>query len=393
MKVQAMVIGIRGSCVALFLINVSVAGAQEASQAVWQTLGARMAKVVGVPHAQIAPRMAYMVEQKVPPGRVVYNMVRLAVVHRLRPSDAYHRWFTEGVSCAVTERLVREHFGDVLADGLAQMLDPGPFEPQRSQLNLRAWLDESWDVPLPFAREEQLAKARRAFAAMLASTLIDRHGEAVIDRILDHLRDQGVGMVGRDQLIAAVSAVTGEDWHARLTAHDAYPTDEAGRRAYAQAYNAAKAQADWPAAASASKRLMEWRPQRRAEDYARLALLLHKAGHPEAADGVLPHVIGRLTETQTKLPYQQLHVAYAVKTKRLAVAQAAAEAVLAVQPNHGQALLVRMNRQAAAQKWIQAKLTGQRIMRSSQDETDLPYVAAQKMVAAVEAMGLNRDDR
>lgn len=285
----------------------------------------------------------------------LHEVAEVTLVKTLEFKGFQRRWFCDGmanaVAVAVLARLGEEQEQWEWLEDFARHEEQ--YAPLRHRVNLRYWLAKEYEVEAPLPDEEMLTHARYHFATRIIQGLVDRHGEAILARIV------GAAIAGdrlsADDTLALLDRVTGEPVADLVRSHDEHPSDEAAATAYSSSFAAATEAGDKAAALSALLRLMEVRMRDTylASFYARAANLLRELGHVDAGAAVLQQQLRtarNVNDAQQEKGlvgvYHSLIVTYALDIDRPALADVSAEALLAENPRFLDALTIRAGRLA-----------------------------------------------
>jgi hypothetical protein len=322
------------------------------------------------------------------PHIAIHEVTELTLLRRVRPSDPYWRWFSDGFANAITGRLIARHLGEAAAREFAGAYDPNECKDLQRQINLRYWMLGNYSAYVsrsPVGAERRIQHARYTYAMLEAQRLIDAHGIDCVRRILDAVSTRQ-SRKGAD-LLEVIRDVTGEDMDERLSRYQDFQTRAEGMIQYADARLGATQEKDLEAMFVNGLRLMELDNDVGSPQYLRhfmnAARLLAMMGHEEAGDAAIQQAIDLYSKDQTgggRRAAMEMFVAYALDRNKPHKALAAAEELLAVDPQNVPALSVKMLVSLHDRKLPEARAYALQI-QSLAEEQSVPYRVASQVLA------------
>jgi hypothetical protein len=292
---------------------------------------------------------------------VIHEVAEVTLVREVRFSTVHRRWFCDGVAEVVTLKTLRRLGKDEAAED--HYRDPQAHAKWRDRANLRYWLAVEHEIEAPLEHEESLTDARYAFAAHEVKRWTDRHGEAVISKIVNQLAEKQP--VSQDALLEAVQSVTGTDMRKRLARYNAYDSKSDAIEAYQTAYVEAGDKGNTKQELIAFLRLVEIRLADRFESgyYARSARLLAELGKTEAGAEVLKSAAETWGDKRPEArdAFRVQLVRYAFEQDQLSLAHEAATKLLQSKPKYVKAMVIHADRLANAGQEARAAEIASRI--------------------------------
>jgi hypothetical protein len=320
-------------------------------------------------------------------GTALHEVIEMTLIERMRPTDPYFRWFSDGFANAITLVLMEKYVGAEAAQRWSAGNDPSRYSSLQQELNLGYWMAADSCIHferMPVQAEAQVEYARYAFSLFEARALIDKHGLDCVRQIVDAFRTKEMRK-GSD-LLDAIAATTGEDMKARLARYQTFGTREEGLAKYDRHVNfdAPLSEKECETAFGNVLRLMEVRGERYSSNHLQntmtAALLLAKMGHGEIADGTMRECLERYSQgTDKNDRYAALEVftIYALGSNRPSVAQKAADEILAKAPDNVSALLVKTYTAREAGNKAQAEEYAQQVLRLTKPASPAHRAVAQ----------------
>jgi TPR repeat protein len=229
----------------------------------------------------------------------LHEMVEMTLlVHMLKPRDPYCRWFSDGFANAISIRVLKNNGEEKSAARLADAYEVTKHAALLGKVNLQYWMtlgksvfDESPRGALD--SEGDLEQARYSYATHEAVRLIDRHGIGCVAKILAKTCAIKGGASGQD-VLNAVSEVTGEDIAKRFLRYQSFKTRAEGLGVYTKQYQTALAGGDYEIALGALLRMYELQDKRDFQAVCdQAAKLLFKLGRKDAGDRVVARAKSR----------------------------------------------------------------------------------------------------
>jgi hypothetical protein len=280
----------------------------------------------------------------------MHEITELTLLERLRPTDPYFRWFSDGFANAITCVLLEKYLGAEAAQAFAAANDTSKFRELEKELNLRYWMGVSFSVHadrMPVQAENRMDYARYAYAMLEAQRLIQAHGLDCVRRILDAVR--GKDSRRGDDILAAIQQVTGEDMEPRLGRYQTFPTTTEGIPKYVQAYQTAQEAKNYEQMFVNVLRIMELRGDvfsvNNLQSFHNAALLLFKMGYAQAGDEVMQNAIALFSKSPApggREAAQEAFLLYALTCDTPAKAEKIADELLKTHPTNVSSLTVKM---------------------------------------------------
>ncbi|MAE62375.1 MAG: hypothetical protein CMJ49_13595 [Planctomycetaceae bacterium] len=298
-----------------------------------------------------------------------HEIAEYVIFSRLRPSDPYFRWFSDGFANAIAGRLISKHMGAKAGRDFAAMHDVAPHADLRRHVNLYYWMGVDYCIETPLEKDGRLTLARYAYATSEADRLIDAHGLECVRLILDQV-DTGGAFEDSRRLFPAVMEVTGEDMEQRFKRYQLFDTKAACIEYYAEQSNAAVKRRDYAESLYATQRMLELKGPEDPRFYSNSAWVLFRMGHEDMGDrAILDHAdfCKRRGNRTAEAIMHKLFIDYALHCRNLAKAVPSAQEVLADEPEHVPAMAVEMLRVGEAGNTELAHMTARRILELEPD--------------------------
>ncbi|MEM9881698.1 MAG: hypothetical protein AAF800_02125 [Planctomycetota bacterium] len=271
-----------------------------------------------------------------------------------RRVDPHWRWFSDGVANAVTLRVLRNHGH---ADEAALMRDTfgtDAHAERQGTLNLRYWLEATYEPKVEALGESERRDARYAFATAEVERLIEDHGTGWIAEVRAEL--DASPRPGSALIVDAIQRSTGVDMDARLDAYQSFTDRDAEVLRLAEAYGNARAAENYDAAAVAAMRLLELQFVRRdraptANAYLAVVKPLTFSDHPGDALAVLRKIdemFGDRLDRSDRLELAVMAALTAVRAGDLAAGDPLVQPMIDHQPDHALPLLFLAHRAHAS---------------------------------------------
>ncbi len=283
-------------------------------------------------------------------GMALHETTEMTLVDRLRPTDPYFRWFSDGFANAITCVLLEEYLGAEAAQAFAGANDTSKFRELEKELNLRYWMGVDFCVQadrLPVPAENRLEYARYAYAMLEAQRLIQAHGLDCVRQIMDAAR--GKDSRRGDDILAAIQQVTGEDMEPRLGRYQTFPTAAEGIPKYVQAYQTALEAKNYEQMLVNILRIMELRGDvfsvNNLQSFHNVALFLFRMGHESVGDEVMHNAIKLFSKAPApsgKAAAQEAFLLYALACDNPAKADKIADELLKFDARNVPSLTVKM---------------------------------------------------
>jgi len=322
-------------------------------------------------------------------GLATHEVTEMTLVRRARPTDAYWRWFSDGVANVITIGLLEKYVGKEAAEQFAHGFDPNEKQGLADQVNLRYWMLANYCVYTtdgPVKAESQMERARYAYATTEVRRLIDAHGIGCIRDILDRI----VPKERRDgsDLLQVVKEVTGEDMESRLARYQTFETREQGLKKYGEAFKAASAQDNSEQMFVNVVRAMELRGSgpsfEHLKSFLNAALLLHRMGHDEAVDTVMQRMIELYSQDSVvngRYAAAEAFVFYALNCDQPQKARKMADEVLQRAPEHVPSLVVKMLVSRDEANMAEARKYAAQVCRLAENDSKAYRVASEVLAA------------
>lgn len=318
----------------------------------------------------------------------IHEVTEMTLLRRARPGSPYWRWFSDGFANAITCTLVARHMSSAAARDFAAAYDPNRCRDLEQQINLRYWMLGNYSVyasEIPVAAESRIQQARYTYSLLEARRLIDTHGIDCVRRILDRVA------AGEDRsdlaLMEAIKDVTGEDMARRLLNYQTFTLTEEGIARYEQAFAAATDRKDIEQMFVNQIRLLELRSSAPSnlclQHFLNASLLLFRMGHEDAAEEAMQNCIriySKDTIVQGREAAMSAYVVYALNCEKPRQAEAFADELLKVAPDHVNALVVKMLTSAEDKDMVRAREYAGRIRRLAKEDS-APYQIAAGILA------------
>jgi hypothetical protein len=318
----------------------------------------------------------------------IHEVTELTLLRRVRPTDPYWRWFSDGFANAVTETLVGKYMGKEAAVEFAKNYDPNEHRSQEKEINLRYWMMGTYFpyvTEIPVKPESDILHARYTYSFLEAKRLIDANGIDCVRKILDKIAVKESRSTA--DLLAVIKEVTGQDVEPRLARYQTFETPEQGIPKYALAYQAAQQANDWAQGFVSVMRMMELRGDVYSRNYllsfGNAALFLFKLGHEEAGDAVMQQAIRLYSKSPIENGREaaiDVFMLYAVQCQRPAKAEKEADELLRTHPTEPMALTIKMLMAAQRGDISEARTLAAQIQRQG-GEQSMGYQLATQVLA------------
>lgn len=307
----------------------------------------------------------------------LHEIAELTILGSVHYTKADVRWFNDGMASTIAAKVLRRLGRENTVEHInTKTYNPEEYEDLRHRLNLRYWPIVDYEIKSPLDPGKRLRLARYTFSYQLTTLLVNEHGIGIVRRIMDRALD---GPVSAERLIKIVSEVTGEDIAATLAEYQTFDTAEQGIEQYQRRYVEARRNGDLETAFESLRHLNELvisRHDYRPGPYVRAAHLLREMGHIEKGAEILQAqleevpdlVIGPENEARAQDFYRAKLIEYALAARRPCLAYDAADELLANQPEHRPARLIRHFRLAAEQG--EAAEDSRRFAQDALDDSD-----------------------
>ena len=278
-------------------------------------------------------------------GIALHEVAEAAMISlRLKPADAYYRWFSEGFANVVAIHVLERSVGPDVAAEFSVAYDVAPYKDLEGEINLPYWLGTFHCIKTPLESEDRLSHARYAYSTHEARRWVKAHGIECVAVILDKACVKPHANDSR-QLFAAIKAVTGEDVEQRFQKYQSFTNRAEGGPQYLEKYNAAMAKDDYATALPAAFRMRELSGRRDLRCYGTAAFLLFRMGHEAAADrAILDHAEDCRDQgmKDAHLAMHAMFITYATTHGDPKRAIASSDIVLQAQPDYVPALALRI---------------------------------------------------
>ncbi len=328
-------------------------------------------------------------------GTAIHEITEMTLIMRVKPTDPYWRWFSDGFAEAITYELLKKYIGIDSAEEYLKGRDPNEFKELKNEINLRYWPSAHFCLgEISSESEKKIEYARYAYATFEARRLVDKYGLDCIRRIMDEISAK-TSRTGSD-LLETIKNITGENMNARLAAYQSFEQRQQGIETYAKAFNETQAQKKLEQMVYNLFRIHELRrlvsdANGNADDSAQLmsdyrisAMLLLKLGLEKDADSVMENCIAFFSNPgfiNGKAAASEAFVLYALESEKPLKARKAAEEILKTTPAHIPSLTVKIFADVEDKKISQARETAQKIVSISADPNSLTYKIASSFLA------------
>lgn len=147
----------------------------------------------------------------------MHETVGYLIAEELKLFHPFTRWFNEGVSAWVTERVVSKadpELGKLVKQLFAMDQDS---EDLRGEVNLRSWRQTPFQYKQAPYLDPKVEKARSKLAIELVSKLLEKDGDKTLPDIMGNLKY--AGNPGTDAICAATDKATGKNCRNELLAY------------------------------------------------------------------------------------------------------------------------------------------------------------------------------
>lgn len=280
----------------------------------------------------------------------IHEVTEFTLLDRVRPTDPYWRWFSDGFANAISLDLIGKHMGEGAAKEFARGFDPNEKAIPPAEVNLRYWMLANYypcGTQTFVEAESRINHARYAYATVEARRLIADHGIGCIREILDRITsaDQRTG----NELLRIIKDVTGEDMERRLMRCQTFGPAETGLAKYSQALDAASKERDYEQMLFNLMRATELRQDipsnNHLQSFLNAALILHAMGNEQAADKTMQNGIDFYSQASIvngRNAAREAFVFYALQTDHPQKARTMADEILQIAPDHEPSLVVKM---------------------------------------------------
>lgn len=318
----------------------------------------------------------------------IHEAAELGLILRLKTTDRYCRWFTDGFADAIAYELLEKYADPQSAQIFLKQRDIDSHKDIIRQINLRYWMSAQF-YPLrnssPIDNEEKLSKARYAYAMHEAKRLIDKHAIDCIGKILDNVSTAETR--NSEMLIQTINNTLGEDIDQRLRQYQDFETREHGIIKYRRRFGAVSKVKDYEQMISNVLRLLELQESVFSKDvlvqYNLIAVLLNKMGFEAFGDLAMKNcyeLFQQCPEPWTNRAAVESVLIYALGCKRPQIAEDLARKVLTAKPDHTLSLTVIMQVQASSGHLDEAIQTATKIMELG-DHESFTYKTASAFLA------------
>jgi hypothetical protein len=323
------------------------------------------------------------------PGIAIHEVIELSLLNRVRPTDAYWRWFSDGFANAITIEILKRYVGIEMADEFAKSYYINAYKGLEKELNLRYWMGLNFCIKTPLEYENNLSLARYAYATQEAQRLIELHGIDCIRKIIDTLLTKKTRTA--QDILQAVNEVTGEDMQQRFVHYQTFESRQDGITKYGSLVNAALETKNYEQMLINLLRTLELQDSQLSPAglrcYKEIALLLFKLGHEQAGDVAMHNCVELFKNTGVPMAHEaamEAFILYAFNCKNAAKAGAIAEELLKSKPNHLPALTVLMVVHTEAGRHSEAKQIAKKVINLDKNEQSPSYRTAAQILATNE---------
>jgi hypothetical protein len=280
-------------------------------------------------------------------GAALHEVVEHDIVMQIRFADPFYRWFSDGFATAVAESVLDRMVSPAAAKTLADYVDPRKCATASNSVSLRWWMPNDRLIDPPIQLEADLQRARYAYSAELARTVIRQSGIDSVKPIMQLLARKT--NVTSSDIESAIQTVTKVNVKSLLDRRQSFASVEEGINLYSNRLDQASAAGEGDQVLFNCFRLVElqialehsFNPAL----YVYTARLLNGWGHSRAAIDLFRNQIA-MADTDGRSTYksvlQQEFIKFAWQTDSIPAVFFLADDILRTNPNDAGALSVRM---------------------------------------------------
>ncbi len=162
-------------------------------------------------------QMRKQVALLISPGLRCSQLAEFSMLNETGLQGPFSKWFTNGASTVIAFGCLKQCIGDEAVKDYRELIMSPEWEPLKPKADLLSWRADDWDKAVPESGPENLADARRMFAAMEIDRLVALRGSDFLPRVFKAITES---KVHDDQsVLAAVSKVAHEDIRDRLSTY------------------------------------------------------------------------------------------------------------------------------------------------------------------------------
>ena len=326
-----------------------------------------------------------LVWEHISAGGLLHELVESELFNRLRMTDPYARWYTDGMANVMTHLLLEEFVDAEVAAAFSSRFDVKRYPGMEKEVRLTHWPSAGFDFPAVTKSESHLSHARYAYATAEASRLYESHGVKVITKVLDNMAAKEGDRIGDRSgaaLLAALQEVTGEDVAAHLNRFEMEKDPTKQAKAFYHLSRKAETTGKMEEALYCWARFMESLPAPQPASFAQAAILLHRHGHGLEANAMLQEQMQQ-PDPKYRAEIVDAWIAYSLVTKQFELARDSAQELLTRKPNHVPAMSLLMAEAAKKSDFKAAGMYAQRILDAEADPNSTYASNAQKMIEAI----------
>jgi hypothetical protein len=341
--------------------------------------------------ATILQILQYAIEQNIGVGIAIHEITEMTMMMRVKPDGPYWRWFSDGFANAITDELLKKHFGKQFADNFVKTHDVNDYRELQKELNLRYWMSGQYCIlpeDMPTERGKSFSTARYAYATFEAHKLIDKYGIDCVRKILDEIaaKESRTG----SELIATIKNVTGEDMDARLNEYQTFEKWQDGNNKYVAAFNKISDTKDYEQMLFNLLRgnelffVSEQKMQIMVDEHTNAAANLFKMGFQKQADTIMTNLIDSLSKSALPNGREsglQAYIIYTFDCNQPTKARQFAEELLKTVPDNPYALTVKMLAFLDDKKLDQAKELANKVINQQKNKNSSDYQIATQILA------------
>ncbi|MHC4583065.1 MAG: hypothetical protein ACYS3N_00955 [Planctomycetota bacterium] len=319
-------------------------------------------------------------------GIAIHEVVESSILNRVKPTDSYWRWFSDGFANAITFEILEKYAGFEIADEFAKAYYISEHKGLQKEINLRYWMGLNFCIKTPLEYESKLQMARYAYATQEAQRLIELNGIDCVSKIIDKILTKKTRTA--QDILQAVNEVTGEDMQQRFGHYQTFETRQDGMAKYGSLFSAALEKKDYEQMLVNLLRTLELQESQLSPTglrcYKEIALLLFKLGHEQAGDQVMHNCIELFKNTGMPIAHQaamEAFIIYAFNCNNAKKAGEIAEELLKSKPNHLLALTVQMVVHAEDGRLSEAKQIAKKVINLDKNEQSPSYRTATQILA------------
>ncbi|WP_145075453.1 tetratricopeptide repeat protein [Poriferisphaera corsica] len=320
-------------------------------------------------------------------GVAIHEIAELAIIRRLNAQPLHSRWFTDGMAEVVTWLVLRDVYGEEMAQQWER--DTELFGDMLSEVDLLRWEKKGAQIETKIETISRLGQARYAFAGEEFRRLVDVYGEDVIKQIIGNAVEMGEQRQATDtSLVAAVEDVD-PGFGERMKRYMKY---EGGQEAMIKGYWAelleARKDERWDEAVAAFMHLKEQRDEVVLDDYAKLAELMRNGGRGQEAEQGMLKLLKGVKGEKNKANVGRILIRFYLQNNENGKAAELSDLVLTVYPDDEVALLGRVLKMMRLNKYNQAILTAERLKRVAKPDSRAYEIAESAEIWIHENVGL-----